>query len=226
MAAPTITGGSTNPQLEATHASGSTLRRPWSTSNRSTPVTRTRQNDLLALAQQPLTLRGSDPLPVPWRLVSLMLITSPRVWITARRRGSRPRRRGRAGPGAAPGPRDTGAGEVLLVSGSSFTSRVARVHGQMHLVATFVNGGSSLTGLEAISNGVSAFRKPEGTNARRALVVMSCTLGCLGRSDVADLPHARISYGNDRAMHRVSSVVRASGDRQRPSAVRDNPRVI
>ena len=29
------------------------------------------------------------------------------------------------------------------------------------LLRSFANGGSSLTGLEAISNGVSSFRKPE-----------------------------------------------------------------
>ncbi|HWG72644.1 MAG TPA: amino acid permease [Acidimicrobiales bacterium] len=44
---------------------------------------------------------------------------------------------------------------------------------------SFANGGSSLTGLEAISNGVGAFRPPEGRNARRVLVVMSATLGSL-----------------------------------------------
>ena len=60
------------------------------------------------------------------------------------------------------------------------------------LLRAFANGGSSLTGLEAISNGVSAFRKPEGTNARRALVVMSCTLGFLviGVTVLAYLTHA------------------------------------
>ena len=30
------------------------------------------------------------------------------------------------------------------------------------LLKAFANGGSSLTGLEAISNGVSAFKQPEG----------------------------------------------------------------
>jgi amino acid transporter len=47
------------------------------------------------------------------------------------------------------------------------------------LLRSFANGGSSLTGLEAISNGVSSFRRPEARNARRTLVVMSCTLGSL-----------------------------------------------
>jgi amino acid transporter len=47
------------------------------------------------------------------------------------------------------------------------------------LLRSFANGGSSLTGLEAISNGVSSFRKPEARNARRTLVTMSATLGSL-----------------------------------------------
>src|ERR1700722_12026572 len=37
------------------------------------------------------------------------------------------------------------------------------------LLRAFANGGSSLTGIEAVSNAVSAFRPPEGLNARRVL---------------------------------------------------------
>jgi amino acid transporter len=47
------------------------------------------------------------------------------------------------------------------------------------LLKAFANGGSSLTGLEAISNGVSIFKAPEGRNARRTTVIMSCILGML-----------------------------------------------
>ena len=61
-----------------------------------------------------------------------------------------------------------------------------------YLEQAFANGGSSLTGLEAISNGVSAFRKPEGRNARTTLSVMSVILGCLvlGVSFLAWQTHA------------------------------------
>ena len=38
------------------------------------------------------------------------------------------------------------------------------------LLRAFANGGSSLTGIEAVSNAVSAFRPPEGINARKVLV--------------------------------------------------------
>jgi len=47
------------------------------------------------------------------------------------------------------------------------------------LLRSFANGGSSLTGLEAISNGVSAFRQPESKNARVTLVAMSSVLAFL-----------------------------------------------
>jgi amino acid transporter len=47
------------------------------------------------------------------------------------------------------------------------------------LLRAFANGGSSLTGLEAISNGVASFRQPEAYNARRTLVLMSSVLAFL-----------------------------------------------
>ena len=47
------------------------------------------------------------------------------------------------------------------------------------LLRAFANGGSSLTGLEAISNGVSLFKSPEGRNARTTMNVMSGLLGTL-----------------------------------------------
>ena len=47
------------------------------------------------------------------------------------------------------------------------------------LLRAFANGGSSLTGLEAISDGVALFREPEHVNAKRTLVVMSSLLGTL-----------------------------------------------
>jgi amino acid transporter len=47
------------------------------------------------------------------------------------------------------------------------------------ILRAFANGGSSLTGVEAISNTVNLFRKPEGTNARRVLTIMAAILGLL-----------------------------------------------
>lgn len=66
------------------------------------------------------------------------------------------------------GARHTGHAQTLLTGLSVFV-----------LLKAFANGGSSLTGLEAISNGVSLFKAPEGRNARRTTVIMSCILGTL-----------------------------------------------
>jgi amino acid transporter len=60
------------------------------------------------------------------------------------------------------------------------------------LLKSFANGGSSLTGIEAVSNAVSAFKPPEGRNARRVLVTEGVILGTLvaGISWLAHLTHA------------------------------------
>ena len=57
----------------------------------------------------------------------------------------------------------------------------------------FANGGSAMTGTEAISNGVSVFRDPQAKNARTTLVIMSTILGAmfLGISILSALAHAR-----------------------------------
>jgi amino acid transporter len=43
----------------------------------------------------------------------------------------------------------------------------------------FASGGAAVTGVEAISNGVPAFRKPEWRNARQTLVLMGSGLGVM-----------------------------------------------
>ncbi len=60
------------------------------------------------------------------------------------------------------------------------------------LLRAFANGGSSLTGVEAISNTVDVFRKPQGLNARRVLTAMATTLGLLlaGVAYLAHVTHA------------------------------------
>jgi amino acid transporter len=47
------------------------------------------------------------------------------------------------------------------------------------LLRAFANGGASLTGIEAVSDAVGAFRKPEGVNARRVLMAEGAILGVL-----------------------------------------------
>src|ERR1700683_840481 len=71
---------------------------------------------------------------------------------------------------------------------SSFTSLVII----FTLLRAFANGGASLTGIEAVSNAVSAFKPPEGINARRVLAIEGLILGTLvaGISWLAHLTHA------------------------------------
>src|SRR4029453_11926324 len=56
----------------------------------------------------------------------------------------------------------------------------------------FASGGAAVTGVEAISNGVPAFKEPSWKNARITLVIMGCTLGAmfLGLSVLASQVHA------------------------------------
>jgi amino acid transporter len=60
------------------------------------------------------------------------------------------------------------------------------------IMRSFANGGASLTGVEAISNGVSVFKPPEGVRARRVYLLMGVTLGSLvlGTSFLARWTHA------------------------------------
>ena len=55
----------------------------------------------------------------------------------------------------------------------------------------FASGGAAVTGVEAISNGVTAFREPSWKNARQTLVVMGVLLGFmfLGLSVLASATH-------------------------------------
>jgi len=47
------------------------------------------------------------------------------------------------------------------------------------LMRAFASGGAAVTGVEAISNGVPAFKPPEWRNARTTLVIMGSTLGAM-----------------------------------------------
>jgi amino acid transporter len=72
---------------------------------------------------------------------------------------------GRELPGMVPWG-DEGAG--MLMGASAFV-----------LAKAFASGGAAVTGVEAISNGVPAFRKPEWRNARQTLMVMGFGLGVM-----------------------------------------------
>lgn len=59
------------------------------------------------------------------------------------------------------------------------------------ILKAFASGGAAVTGVEAISNGVPAFREPSWKNARQTLVVMGTLLGAmfLGLSFLASKIH-------------------------------------
>jgi len=73
-----------------------------------------------------------------------------------------------------------GAGSGLLYGATIFV-----------VLRAFASGGSALTGTEAISNGVSIFRRPEARNARITMVLMAVILGSLvlGVSLLASVTH-------------------------------------
>jgi amino acid transporter len=83
----------------------------------------------------------------------------------------------------------TGPAAVHIGSGAEGVALLAVI---FTLMRSFANGGSSLTGIEAVSNAVSAFKPPEGINARRVLVIEGIILGTLvaGISWLAHLTHA------------------------------------
>lgn len=64
-----------------------------------------------------------------------------------------------------------GPGDVVLPPGSEFELVTPFL-----LMASFASGCAALTGVEAISDGVPAFRRPESKNARTTLVVMAALL--------------------------------------------------
>ncbi|MGB6574395.1 MAG: hypothetical protein WBF20_22165, partial [Trebonia sp.] len=74
----------------------------------------------------------------------------------------------------------------------SSTSGIISVVMIFTLLRAFANGGASLTGIEAVSDAVGAFRPPEGINARRVLVAEGIILGTLvaGIGWLAHITHA------------------------------------
>ena len=86
-------------------------------------------------------------------------------------------------PHVVPGPGTVGIG--------SHSGLIA--FGAIYIMArAFANGGSSLTGIEAVSNAVSALRPPEGRNARQILTTQGSVVAFLiaGISWLAHATHA------------------------------------
>jgi amino acid transporter len=99
-------------------------------------------------------------------------------------------------------------GVIRQIFGDLPSIDVAALHGTYHvgastegltsaamifiLLKAFANGGASLTGIEAVSDAVGAFRPPEGRNARQVLMAEGAILGTLvaGISWLAHATHA------------------------------------
>ncbi|MEA2213461.1 MAG: hypothetical protein QOF83_3409, partial [Solirubrobacteraceae bacterium] len=61
----------------------------------------------------------------------------------------------------------------------TFPHQELRYVGLFVILKAFASGGAAVTGVEAISNGVPAFRPPEWKNARSTLMVMGFLLGVM-----------------------------------------------
>ena len=78
----------------------------------------------------------------------------------------------------------------------------------------FASGGAAVTGVEALSNGVPAFKEPAAKNARSTLVVMGTALGFmfLGLSLLASKVHATpFEEGTPTVISQVGKLVYGSG---------------
>ena len=69
------------------------------------------------------------------------------------------------------------------------------------LLRAFASGRATLTGVEAIANGVPAFRKPKGKNAATTLLILGvvAVTGALSIITLANLTHARIARTRRRS---------------------------
>ena len=76
------------------------------------------------------------------------------------------------------------------------------------LLAAFSNGCAALTGIEAISNGVPAFKKPEAQNAATTLVWMAVLLTAmfLGTSVMAYLYHVH-PHANETVISQFARIM-------------------
>jgi amino acid transporter len=85
-------------------------------------------------------------------------------------------------PHTLPGAYHLGSSSEGLISGAMI----------FILLRAFANGGASLTGIEAVSDAVGAFRPPEGVNARRVLMAEGAILGVL-IAGISWLAHATLA---------------------------------
>jgi amino acid transporter len=91
----------------------------------------------------------------------------------------------------------TVAGVAPQVTGVTPLVVPAETLGALLLMRAFADGCSAITGVEAVSNGVPAFRSPEARNARTTLTVMAVLVGVmfLGTSYLALVAGAQPAQG-------------------------------
>ena len=89
-------------------------------------------------------------------------------------------------------PVQSGNVEGMIVQSQSPSNAIFMGAGLLIFLKAFASGGAAVTGVEAISNGVPAFRPPAWKNARDTLVYMGALLGVmfLGLSFLASRVHA------------------------------------
>lgn len=81
------------------------------------------------------------------------------------------------------------------------------------LLKAFASGCSALTGVEAISNGVTAFRAPEAKNAGQTMIWMSVVLGTLflGITFLATRMQVQYGTGMETVLSQVSRAILGTG---------------
>ncbi len=98
----------------------------------------------------------------------------------------------------------------MLVLGSHHSNSLLLGASVYIILKAFGSGGAAVTGVEAISNGVPAFKDPSWKNARKTLVVMGVLLGImfLGLSILAAHTHAMpYSSGTPTVISQVGDFV-------------------
>jgi amino acid transporter len=102
------------------------------------------------------------------------------------------------------------AAEGALAFGEPGTNAMFYGAGMWIVLKAYASGGAAVTGVEAISNGVPAFKEPAWKNARSTLVVMGSLLGFmfLGLSVLATQVHP-IPYeaGNPTVISQIANYV-------------------
>jgi amino acid transporter len=102
----------------------------------------------------------------------------------------------------------------MLVQTHSASNAIFMGAGLLIFAKAFASGGAAVTGVEAISNGVPAFRPPAWRNARDTLVYMGALLGVmfLGLSFLASKVHATpYAAGTPTVISQVGKLVFGQG---------------